>query len=163
MTKPEGDVIAGTGHRPDKLGGYNAETQMRVLRLATRYLQEAKPALVISGMAQGWDMGLAQAAINLKIPFDAYVPFVGQEIVWPQATRLYYHELLKYARETFIVSPGGFTNAAMSKRNQAMVRNCTKLIALWDGSDGGTANCIAYASFCGVPYYNLWDSWKEMK
>jgi uncharacterized phage-like protein YoqJ len=156
------EIIAGTGHRPDKLGGYNIETQMRVLRLATRYLSEAKPDVVLSGMAQGWDTALAQASINLGIPFDAYVPFEGQETVWPQGARLYYKELLKHARNVFIVSPGGFTNTAMTKRNQAMVRNCSKLIALWDGSPGGTGNCIAYATFVGKRYYNLWDSYKEM-
>jgi uncharacterized phage-like protein YoqJ len=156
-------IVAGTGHRPEKLGGYNIETQMRVLQLATNYLRGAKPDLVISGMAQGWDIALAQASKNLGIPYDAYVPFMGQETVWPQAARLYYHELLKHAREVFIVSPGGFTNAAMTKRNQAMVRNCDKLIALWDGSPGGTGNCIAYATFMGKRYYNLWSQYKEMK
>jgi uncharacterized phage-like protein YoqJ len=150
-------IIAGTGHRPDKLGGYNAQTIMRVNALATTYLREAKPTLVISGMAQGWDMSLAQASINLGIPFDAYIPFQGQEQVWPLAARCYYQELLKHAREVKICSPGGFSTIAMTRRNRCMVDDCDKLVALWDGTAGGTGNCIAYANFARKRYINLWS------
>ncbi len=31
-----------------------------------------------------------------------------------------------------------------------MVNNCDMLIAVWDGSDGGTANCVKYAQSKGV-------------
>lgn len=151
-------ILAGTGHRPSKLGGYEAHASARVLTFAGEVLKHCKPSLVISGMAQGWDMSLAQAAVTLKIPFDAYIPFVGQELVWPAATRLYYLALLEKARKVVICSPGGFTKAAMQVRNQRMVDDCDLLAALWNGSNGGTANCIAYASFSGRPYINFWPS-----
>lgn len=154
-------IIAGTGHRPDKLGGYNAPTIMRVTKLASTYLQHVKPELVISGMAQGWDMCLAQACVHNGIPFDAYIPFVGQEQVWPQAARLYYHELLKLARRVEICSPGGFSTIAMTRRNRRMVDDCDKLVALWDGTAGGTGNCIAYANFARKSYINLWSVFDE--
>jgi uncharacterized phage-like protein YoqJ len=149
-------IIAGTGHRPDKLGGYNAQTQMKVVKLASDYIRDAKPSLVITGMAQGWDMSLAQACIHLGVPFDAYVPFLGQETVWPTGAKLYYHELLKHARNVVVCSQGGFSNAAMAIRNRRMVNDCDKLVALWNGSPGGTANAIAYAGFTGKKYINLW-------
>jgi len=149
-------IVAGTGHRPDKLGGYDAHTTKRVLHLAHQTLEHYKPELVISGMALGWDMVLAQAAINLNIPFHAYVPFIGQEQVWPSATRLYYKALLNHAADIIICSPSGYTKSAMQVRNQRMVDTCDLLIALWNGSNGGTANCVGYAIFVNRPYVNVW-------
>lgn len=154
-------IIAGTGHRPDKLGGYNMKATMRLHQIATTAVLTAKPDIIISGMAQGWDMALAQCAINLKIPLWAYIPFVGQEQVWPQATRLYYLELLRRAEKVEVCSEGGFTKAAMHRRNRRMVDDCDSLLAMWDGSDGGTAGCISYASFIGRPYTNLWEHYRE--
>ena len=33
----------------------------------------------------------------------------------------------------------------MQERNEWMVNNCDVLIAVWDGTSGGTANCVKYA------------------
>lgn len=149
-------IIAGTGHRPDKLGGYDPHTTKRVLEFATQVLQYHQPSTVITGMAQGWDMAMAQAAVNLGIPFHAYVPFHGQEQVWPSATRLYYKALLRLAQHVIVVTDGGYSKAAMQARNQRMVDDCDLLLALWNGSKGGTENCLLYAMLTGRPYINYW-------
>jgi hypothetical protein len=149
-------ILAGTGHRPDKLGGYDPYTSKKVLALAVRVVQRFRPEAVITGMAQGWDMALAQAAINCSVPFRAYIPFIGQEQVWPSATRLYYKALLDKAETIEICSTGGYTKASMQLRNQRMVDDCDVVAALWNGSAGGTANCVAYAIFHGTPYINFW-------
>lgn len=154
-------IIAATGHRPPNLGGYGIEVQMKTRKLAREYLLEAKPSLVITGMALGWDQAVAKAAIDLRIPFHAYIPFKGQETVWPQASRLYYLELLKLSEHIEVCSDGGFSAAAMSQRNRRMVDACDGLVALWDGSSGGTCNCIGYATFAGKPYENLWFKFNE--
>lgn len=150
-------IIAGTGHRPDKLGGYDPHTIRKVLTFAEAVLRHYQPSTVITGMAQGWDMALAQASINLNIPFHAYVPFIGQEQVWPSATRLYYKALLQHAQHVIICSPGGYSKQAMQIRNQRMIDECELLLALWNGSSGGTGNAITYATFTGKPYTNLWS------
>ena len=149
-------IIAGTGHRPDKLGGYDPHTTRKVLTFAEDVLRHYQPSTVITGMAQGWDMALAQASINLNIPFHAYVPFIGQEQVWPSATRLYYKALLQHAQHIIVWSPGGYSKQAMQIRNQRMIDECELLLALWNGSSGGTGNAIAYAMFTGKMYTNLW-------
>jgi uncharacterized phage-like protein YoqJ len=154
-------IIAGTGHRPDKLGGYDPYTNSRVLSLAMDVLRQNQPSTVISGMAQGWDMAIAQAAVNLNIPFHAYIPFVGQELVWPSATRLYYKALLQQAQHVVVCSEGGYTKAAMQVRNQRMVDECDLLVALWNGSKGGTENCVLYAILTGRPYINYWPQFLD--
>jgi hypothetical protein len=44
----------------------------------------------------------------------------------------------------------------MQVRNQRMIDQCELLLALWNGSSGGTGNAIAYATFLNKPYVNLW-------
>jgi uncharacterized phage-like protein YoqJ len=149
-------IIAGTGHRPDKLGGYDPHTSLKVARLAVRVLEHYQPQLVISGMAQGWDMALAQAAVSLKIPYHAYVPFNGHHLVWPSATKAYYRALLARAEVLEVCSAGDYTPRAMQIRNQRMVNKCDFLAALWNGSPGGTANCLSYATFTNTPFINFW-------
>jgi uncharacterized phage-like protein YoqJ len=56
-----------------------------------------------------------------------------------------------------MLSPG--LNRAMQRRNEWMVDRADKLVALWDGSWGGTFNCIEYARKKGVPFDNLWARW----
>jgi uncharacterized phage-like protein YoqJ len=152
-------IIAGTGHRPDKLGGYDIQATMRVIDFATKTMAARLPSRVITGMAIGWDMAWAQAALNLGIPYHAYVPFEGQELKWPMSTRLYYKVLLNKAEHVKICSTGGYSKASMQLRNQFMVDDCTEVAALWNGSAGGTQNCISYAMMVGKPYINYWPQY----
>lgn len=43
--------------------------------------------------------------------------------------------------------------------NEWMVDRAGRIAALWDGSWGGTFNCLNYARRRGVPIDNLWDRW----
>lgn len=151
-------IIAGTGHRPDKLGGYDDEVYVKLVKFAIFHLNELKPDLVISGMALGWDQALAQAAVNLNIPFHAYIPFKGQEANWFYKSQVYYRSLLNLAEKVVICSDGGYAAWKMQVRNIKMVNACDTLLALWDGSSGGTKNCIDSAKnrLPGDKIINLW-------
>ena len=149
-------IVAGTGHRPNKLGGYGVKATARVIETARRSLEHLKPERVISGMALGWDQALAHAAIDLGIPFVAAVPFTGQELAWPAASQTAYRELLAQAAEVVIVSGGGYSAAAMQTRNIWMVDHCDHILALWNGTPGGTGNCIQYARRVKRPIANAW-------
>lgn len=140
-------IIAFTGHRPDKLGGYNLPnpTYIKVCQAIDAALREFKPEKVISGMALGIDQWAANIAIRLNIPFIAAIPFAGQEGKWPPASQKAYNLLLKRAAEQVIVCPGSYEIQKMQIRNEWMVDRCDKLIAVWDGSKGGTGNCVEYA------------------
>lgn len=156
-------IIAGTGHRPDKLGGYTAALDMRLQVLAMRALREHAPALVVSGMALGWDVALASAAVRLDIPFIAAIPFEGQESRWPESSQYRYRQLLKQAAGVEIVCTGGYAGWKMQRRNEWMVGLVDAdgvMLALWNGSDGGTANCVRYAERVGKPVVNLWHEFE---
>jgi uncharacterized phage-like protein YoqJ len=144
-------IVAFTGHRPDKLPdkktGYKLPnpTYLKVCRQIQSTLQELQPEKVISGMALGVDQWAAFIAHKLKIPFIAAVPFINQESKWPTSSQGTYNKLIKLAAEVVIVSDGEYSAQKMQTRNEWMVDHCDKLIAVWDGSDGGTGNCVKYA------------------
>jgi len=140
-------IVAFTGHRPDKLGGYKLPnpTYLHVYKEIESNLKKLNPEKVISGMALGVDQWAAYIAYKLKIPFIAAVPFEGQEKAWPTKSQVTYNTLLSKASEKVIVCDGGYSSSKMQKRNEWMVDHCDILIAVWDGTPGGTANCVKYA------------------
>lgn len=156
-------IVAGTGHRPNKLGGYSVKVESRLIYLAESYLSENKPDFVISGMALGWDLALAEASIRQSIPFIAAVPFKGQESVWPKKSRDLYNEILNQAKDVVYVSDPGYSSYKMQIRNKWMVDKCNILLALWDGSEGGTGNCVRYANEVGREVHNLWSEFNKLK
>lgn len=153
-------IIAATGHRPHKLGGFDLKTRRALGALAVEHLSRAQPDRVISGMALGWDMAVAAAAHMLSIPFTAAVPFPGQHSLWPDADEKRYFRLLDLADEVVTVSDLHVpVPKAMQIRNEWMVDRANRIMALWDGSFGGTHNCIVYANKRRVPVDNLWNAW----
>jgi uncharacterized phage-like protein YoqJ len=155
-------IIAGTGHRPNKLGGYSEKVDSRLVDLAesaiTRLFPNTKQ--IISGMALGWDLALAEAAINLEIPLIAAIPCPNQYKSWPQNSQDKYNRILNHTSKVEMISKV-YSVKAMQKRNEWMVDNCDTLLALWNGSNGGTANCINYANSVGRIWINLWENWRK--
>jgi uncharacterized phage-like protein YoqJ len=140
-------IVAFTGHRPNKLGGYKIPNPIyiKVCQEIDKVLKEMKPEKVITGMALGIDQWAASVAHKLNIPFIAAIPFEGQEKAWPEESQRIFRLLRKLAVEEVIVSEGGYSPAKMQVRNQWMVDHCDLLIAVWDGTQGGTGNCVQYA------------------
>lgn len=140
-------IVAFTGHRPEKIGGYKLPnpTYIKICQQIESTLKELKPEKVISGMALGVDQWAAYISYKLKIPFIAAVPFINQESKWPTSSQETYNKLIKLASETIIVSDGEYSAKKMQIRNEWMVDRCDQLIAIWDGSAGGTGNCVNYA------------------
>lgn len=154
-------IIAGTGHRPNKLGGYSQAAFTRMLNAAEYGIEQLNPTLIISGMALGWDQALATAGIKLRIPVRAFVPFMGQEHMWPQSSQDEYRFLLSKCLSVNYVCDPGYAAWKMQQRNVAMVNACNTVLALWDGTSGGTANCIAIAQRTKKPILNVYNYWKE--
>lgn len=151
--------IAFTGHRPNKLGGYDDKTNLRS-RIMKRVDEVFTPykfqnIIIISGMALGVDTWAAEFAIAHNIPFHAYIPFVGQERMWPPAAQAHYHDLRRKAALCVHVCSEGYAAWKMQKRNEAMVDSCSVLIAVWDGTSGGTGNCVQYAKSKGCKIIHI--------
>lgn len=162
-------TIAGTGHRPNRLGGY--AVQPRLTDLARAALERYQPQRVASGMALGWDQALAQAALDLGIPLIALVPFDGFDRRWPTQAQRALHTLLERATERHVITTtpvGSYREAAraLHLRNDALLDAAQSdahglLLALWNGAqDGGTYGAIVKARKRGVRIVNLWRSWR---
>lgn len=158
-------IIAGTGHRPKYIwigsrNAYNEEVYRRLVDLAEAYLLREMPDVVISGMALGWDMALAEAALSLNIRVWAYVPFPGQECKWPAESQRKYRKMLEEVEKVWMVSEGRYSPRKMHIRDEAMVDDCTQVVALYNGDpDTGTGHTVAYAEKVGRPVRNLWSIW----
>lgn len=154
-------IYCATGHRPNKLGGYGDDVQNALISLAFNFLTTNTPDKIISGMALGWDLAWAHAGILKGIPVVAAIPFLGQECKWPKYSQDYYNTLLDKCCEIVEVSPPGYAIWKMFKRNEYMVDNSDKVIALWDGSKGGTYSCVKYAEKVSKEIINLWEEYDE--
>jgi uncharacterized phage-like protein YoqJ len=169
----QGQILVGTGHRPQKLGGFDAAVDIRLRAFAQYVLvrQQADAEVrdtggvtaVISGMAIGWDMALAEAALEAGLPLIAAVPFQGQESRWPPDVRARYKGLLEAAARVEVVCEGGYAAWKMQQRNIWMVDHGDRVLALWDGTSGGTANCVRYAVKEGRSVVNLWREWRAFE
>lgn len=147
-------ILAITGHRPHKLGGYiipNPVANAVMLKLADS-LKVLQPSLVLSGMALGVDQWTAQLCNEMQIPFDAVIAFEGYESKWPQKSQEWYHYLMKKARRIYMLSPGPYRPSLLHARNHWLVDNSNALLAVWDGLPGsGTAACVEYAQLQNPP------------
>lgn len=81
----------------------------------------------------------------MAIPFVAAVPFERQDSAWPRESQETYQRLLFMAYRVFVISSGRYAPWKMQKRNEWIVDNSEVMLACWDGSESGTANCVHYA------------------
>lgn len=153
MTTPT--ILAVTGHR--RVATQTAH--LKLLEFATAKLTACAPSKVLTGVALGWDQLVAEACRRLRIPYEAYVPGIGQGSRWEHSERLNYEFLLAKAARVVYVTDGPCTDVAFELRNRRMVDDCTELAAFWSGAEGGTANCLRYAVKVGKPYVNWFPEW----
>ncbi len=156
-------TICFTGHRPAKLGGYRPTnptalwTKSELRRCINKC---ADDTWFISGGALGVDQWAAE--IVLSIPSGALTiarPFPAQASAWPQESQDYYHSLcartLLAGGQVVDVSDGPYSAEKMQLRNCLMVDASQYVIAVWDGTPGGTGNCVAYAREQGRKIYQI--------
>jgi len=152
-------VIAGTGHRPQSLGGFIKELDYKLLSLALSELKTLKPTKVIAGGALGWDTALALATIELNIPLELHIPCLNYQSKWPLDSQVRYNKILEQAQKVIYIG-STYNISLLHKRNISMVDSCDMLLALFNGvPKGGTYSCIQYASSKGKLVINLWDKW----
>lgn len=157
-------TFAFTGHRPDKLGGYGDVTDRKLYDLAFNFIiKQPINSKYISGMALGWDTAVARVCVYIDLDWTAAVPFAGQADAWPQIARDRYYDLVTRCSRVQVISEGGYAPHKMHKRNEWMVDHCDILVALWNGSVGGTGSCVRYAQKKHVHIINLWDKWRAMR
>lgn len=134
-------IIAITGHRPQHLPP-GAEPNVKAL--VAWALREMKATMLISGMALGVDQWAAEVALDLGVPLLAAIPCSDQDRFWTPQTRAKYHSLLARAQHSDIVQ-APYHSGCMQERNIWMVDRAAMVLAVFNGTSGGTAHCVKYA------------------
>jgi uncharacterized phage-like protein YoqJ len=105
----------------------------------------------ITGGAYGLDSHAARFALDHSIPLWLVLPFPAKILCarWPSgdARDLLFRSVRDCAKLS-VVSPV-FSMASYQCRNEFMVDAADVLAAFFDGSQGGTANCVRYAQRVG--------------
>jgi len=114
-------------------------------------IDEHRPDIAISGMATGTDQIFAEICIEKGIPLHAYIPFSGQETRWSVNMQKRYRELLTHCEKKVIVCDAA-SKQAFQDRNVAMVKAANRAIAVTDGKQGGTKNCIRVLKQTNTPH-----------
>ena len=167
-------TVCFTGHRPDKLGGYDwssPKNKSIMAKLRDTIVEEInstdeKQFHFICGGALGIDQMAFDIVQDIKcntlklnpisILTEIALPFLKQEVKWQESSRLKWRKQLNTADKVTRVDMleeykiKGYEEdiyypAKMQKRNEYMVNNSDVIIAVWNGTKGGTYNCVRYA------------------
>lgn len=150
MTK-QPNIIGVTGHR--KLD-HKAEIVKTIVK---NKLQQYNADCVVTGMALGFDMLVAEVCVEENIPFVAAIPCEGQTNSWPEDQKERYNNLLKLSWKRKIVCPGPFQIWKLFERNRWIVNRSTHMFSYWNGEDkGGTAATVKEAKKIDRPHENLY-------
>lgn len=146
-------IVAVTGHRPNKLNNeYDGVGPLSdaIRKEFKKIIEEVRPIVAISGMALGVDLLWAETCLDYGLPMAAAIPFKGQESIWPEKSKQRYYDILAKVTRIYYICEPGYAAWKMQKRNEFMVDRANMLIAVWDGTKGGTANCVQYAQLKGI-------------
>ncbi len=152
-------TVCFTGHRPQSLGGFSDQSAI-ALKITHILKQEIEKLIklgfnrFISGGALGVDQWAAEMVIELKELYNIKLiiakPFPSQDLIWPVNSREVFKKICSQADEIINVSPDPYKSWKMQKRNKYMIDNSKVMIAVWNGSLGGTANAIEYGKKQGI-------------
>lgn len=165
MTQEREKTCCFTGHRPEKLPWGNKENDPRCLVLKKKIQDAVEVAYAdgkrhfICGMARGCDFYFAEAVIALReekgdVTLEAAIPCAMQSASWSAVHRTRWERLVE-ACDTKTVLQEGYTPYSMIRRNRYMVDRSSLVIAVYDGSDGGTRRTLEYALKKKVEFVDL--------
>lgn len=123
--------------------------KMQIKNTITELIEKENAIHFISGMALGVDMICAEIVLELKktypqITLECAIPCETQAAKWNEKYRdRYFNTVIASDKETMLQTH--YTADCMMKRNKYMVDKSDIVVAVWNGSKGGTANTINYA------------------
>lgn len=158
-----------TGHRPNKLGGYSkvkGDEAYRIQHAISIKLEQVIQRAVkagfdtfIVGGALGIDQMAARAAINVReeslIQIILARPFPKMEAKWPKLSQEYFLWLQDQMDQVIDVSEGPYAPHKMMTRNKWMVDHSEAGCGVYNGTGGGTDNCINYTQLCNKPLLHV--------
>ena len=144
-----------TGHRPEKLPWGLDERDPRCAALKRSLLREIEGLYrqgfrhFISGMAMGCDLYFAEAALTLRekypdISVEGAVPCPTQADRWRPQDRRRWRDILDRCDLETVVQQN-YDRYCMLRRDRYMVDRSAAVLAVFDGTPGGTQYTLNYA------------------
>ena len=154
-----------TGHRPEKLPWGKNEADRRCVWLKKKLRDAVEAAYedgkrhFICGMARGCDFYFAEIVLELReqyadITLEAAIPCAEQSVSWARSQRERWDDLVKQC-DIQTVLQEHYTSGCMLRRNRYMVDHSSLVIAVYDGSNGGTRRTLEYALTQKVPFIDI--------
>lgn len=145
-------TVAFTGHRPEKIKNGLSEESPEVieikekLRVAVLDKIAAGCSCFLTGMAMGADLWAAEAVLSLQeehpqIELVAVVPFPGQASAFPPRWKERYETVLSRSSAVKVLSPH-YYKSCYHVRNRWLIEHSAHLIAVYNGSRGGTMQTL---------------------
>ena len=149
-----------TGHRPEKLPWGADERDSRCIKLKEELACHLEGLYLagfrhfICGMARGCDLYFAEAVLALRekypeVTLEAALPCDSQSNAWRAEERRRYEHLLAESDEVSFVAHR-YTPGCMQRRNEYMVEHAALLLAVYNGTAGGTMQTILRAQRMGL-------------
>ena len=145
-----------TGHRPQSLPwGFN-ENDIRCKKMKKILKREIIKTInmgyttFITGMALGFDIVCAEIVLELKkryplIRLIGAIPCKTQDKLWQYKDRQRYKNVLAKLDEVRCIYDDYVGSICIIERNQYMINNSSMIIALYNGTSGGTKMTLEYA------------------
>lgn len=154
------NIAAASGHRSVEAEN-TAERQYPLTALARHMLLSLRPSAVISGMALGWDLAIAEAALANDFPLICAVPHWGQCKNFPTEQLDRWKRCINNCQWLHVNNPV-YQPDIYLQRNNWMINNCNSVLALLDPSatQGGTRYTIDLARSKGKKITNAWTMWQ---
>ena len=154
-----------TGHRPEKLPWGTNESDGRCILLKRKIRDAVEVAYeegirhFICGMARGCDFYFAEAVLALRaerpgVTLEAAIPCAEQSVSWSSAHRSRWTAIVEQCDKKTVLREY-YTPDCMLRRNRYMVDRSALVIAVYDGSNGGTRRTLEYALTQKIPFVDI--------
>ncbi len=153
--------VAFTGHRAmSYAAGDSAEALRLRLDATLRDLYARGARCFYSGMAEGFDLIAARAALDLQRQYSdvqliAAVPFRGHGRSFSAVVQRDYEQILRSANRVEVLAEE-YSRECFLRRDDYMVERAATVVAWFDGRAGGTAYTVARARALGREVINLY-------
>lgn len=144
-----------TGHRPEKLPWGEQEERLDCVALKQSLLAQLERLYgvgfrhFICGMARGADFYFAEGVLALRrahaeVTLEAALPCLGQANKWSERDRMRWHRLVDQS-DTVTLVQEHYDRFCMLRRDRYMVDGSSAILAVFNGTRGGTMYTLNYA------------------